>query len=98
MAYSGAGDGQCCGLKNDGQRCENGVYGDDVFCGTHKNADRVHLAPYDDEREWYRCSECGWQPADWPDGGGDPPHCSKCGIEFGPRIVEFQDAVRRSFQ
>jgi len=81
--YSGAGDGQCVAIKDgDGERCTNGVYGSTQFCGTHKNASGVTVAPVQDGRDWFRCPECGWQPAEYEQGGGSPPYCSWCGIEF----------------
>lgn len=86
--YAGAGDGQCLGIKNDGDRCTNGVYGSNVCCGTHKRASDVTLAPEQHDREYYKCHECGWQPAEWA-GSGEPPACSCCGVEFPVGAVEF---------
>ena len=83
LDYSGAGDGQCLALKADGERCTNGVYGSNVCCGTHKNASDVTLAPEKDNRVWFECPECGWQPADYA-GAGTAPMCADCGVEFPP--------------
>lgn len=33
-------------------------------------------------REQRKCTECGWQDANYPLGGGDPPACDFCGCEF----------------
>lgn len=79
--YAGAGDGQCLALKNDGERCTNGVYGSNHCCGTHKRANDVTLAPESDDRTYFKCPECGWQPADYA-GSGSAPICGDCGVEF----------------
>lgn len=90
--YSDAGDGQCLAIKDsDGERCTNGVYGSNLCCGTHKNADDVTLAPEQDDREWRRCSGCGWQPCEWEQGGGDPPFCSWCSCRFPADAERWQD-------
>jgi ribosomal protein L37AE/L43A len=91
MSYAGAGDGQCLGIQNDGERCTNGVYGTDDCCGTHKRASDVTLAPEKDDRDWFRCPECGWQQADYERGGGGPPYCSWCGVEFPADAEKFED-------
>jgi len=83
LDYSGAGDGQCLALKVDGERCMNGVYGSNHCCGTHKNASDVTLAPEKDDQDWFKCSECGWQPAHYA-GFGTAPMCKDCGAEFLP--------------
>jgi len=79
--YTGAGDGQCVAVKRDGQRCTNGVCGANPCCGTHMNVDDPKLAPESGERDWLRCTECGWQQADYA-GAGTEPVCSMCGVEF----------------
>jgi len=89
LDYAGAGDGQCLAIKADGERCTNGVYGSSHCCGTHKNVDDVTLAPEEDDHEYYYCDECGWQPAEWEQGGGNPPICADCGIEFGGPLQKW---------
>lgn len=89
LDYAGAGDGQCLALKSDGEQCTNGVYGTDYCCGTHKNATDVTLAPDEDDRDWFYCDECGWQPADSEHGDGSSPHCSHCGVEFGGPLQKW---------
>jgi len=81
LDYSGAGDGQCLALKTYGERCTNGVYWSNVCCGTHKNASGVTLAPKTDDRDRFKCLECGWQPAQYA-GFGTASMCKDCGAEF----------------
>lgn len=78
--YSGA-EPQCIGLKNDGGRCTNGTTYSTTLCGMHKKIDDLDLAPDGDDREWYWCAECGWQPAQEK---GSVPRCSNCGDELEP--------------
>lgn len=94
--YAGAGDGQCLALKNDGARCTNGVYGSDHCCGIHKRAEDVTLAPEQDDRDWFYCNECGWQPADYESGGGSPPFCSWCSVEFGEPLRKWGEDDERA--
>lgn len=90
--YAGAGDGQCCAINiKDQTRCSNGVYGSNVCCGIHKRARDVRLAPDEDDQHWFECEWCGWQPATWEQGGGGPPYCSECGLEYGPGYIEWEN-------
>lgn len=82
---------QCCALNiKDKTRCSNSVYGRDVCCGVHKSARGVRLAPDEDDRDWFECRVCGWQPATWKQGGGGPPYCSGCGLEYAPGFIEWE--------
>lgn len=87
--YSGAGDGQCLALKLDDERCENGVFHENVCCGTHLRANDVTLAPEVDDRDWFQCPECGWQPAEYA-GSGSEPMCAHCGCEL-PTAERYAD-------
>lgn len=79
--YRGAGDGQCLAIKKaDGERCTNGVYKTRLRCGHHLRFSDDRLAHRNSERDFYWCSGCGFQPADY--GGGGEPFCSRCGIQF----------------
>ena len=90
--YRGAGDGQCIAIKNDGQRCTNGVWGSNHCCGLHQRVDDPRLAPEEDDRSWFHCSECGWQQAVFA-GAGTAPTCDGCGVEFelGDEWDEYYD-------
>ena len=80
--YDGAGDGQCLAIKaSDGERCMNGVYGSNDFCGHHMRASDVTTAIEVSDREWVQCDECGWQKAEWEP--AEPPFCSWCGVQVG---------------
>lgn len=82
-AYDSA-EPQCTAVKaSDGERCQNGTTYSDYLCGTHKKVENVDLAPETDDREWYKCPHCGWQPASWY-GPGNPPHCGFCEVELPP--------------
>jgi hypothetical protein len=88
--YDGAGDGQCLAIKaSDGERCTNGVYGSNEFCGHHKRASDVTTAIEVSDAEWVRCDECGWQKAEWD--GPDPPCCSWCGVRVSRRNYEIRE-------
>lgn len=70
--YDGAGDGQCLAIKaSDGERCLNGVYGSNEFCGHHKNAEDVTTAIEESDDTRVYCDECGWQKAS--QAPGEPP-------------------------
>lgn len=93
--YAGAGDGQCLALRRiDGERCTNGVYGSNELCGTHMLASDVTKASERSVRDWFKCSECGWQTADYEKGGGGPPFCSHCGVEFPYEAEEYDESDR----
>lgn len=80
--YDGAGDGQCLAIKaSDGDRCTNGVYGSNEFCGRHMNASDVTTAIEASDDYWVYCEECGWQKAEWE--SADPPYCAWCGCQVG---------------
>lgn len=79
--YVDAGDGQCLAVKDsDGQRCTNGVRGTNLVCGIHINASDVTYVDKIDEREYYWCRGCGFQPGNFL--GGGEAVCSQCGVEF----------------
>lgn len=92
--WNGAGDGQCLAIKkSDGERCQNGVYGTNRCCGTHKNAEGVTLAPETDDREYYYCTYCGFQPAAYQ---GEVEICGSCQVEYPGdletyRLIEPED-------
>jgi len=92
-SYAGAGDGQCLAVKDsDGERCTNGVYGSNDFCGTHKRADDVTSAieAATEGAKWVRCQECGWQKAQWD--GPDPPSCAYCSVRINRPDYEIRES------
>lgn len=88
--YDGAGDGQCLAIKaSDGERCTNGVYGSNEFCGHHKRASNVTTAIEVSYVLWIRCDECGFQRLGYED--PDPPCCTRCGVRLSRRNCEIRE-------
>lgn len=81
---------QCVAVKGNGDRCTNGTTYSPILCGTHKRVTDIELAPDTDDRDWFECPDCGWQPVT-SSGTSDQPTCPVCGDAFPDPRTEWSD-------